>query len=330
MRQWITFGIVVLLGGGGIWWWISDASRGKNVRPELVLHIEDTTRVSAIKILDREGGRIHLYKENKSWFLNDQIPARRHAVTNLLKTLHDQRVSALIPSAARDNVVRDLGSNSVRITLEDRKGKNIMTFYVGGVTPDERGTFMLREGSEWPVIVAVPGFEGALRSRYIMTEREWQSRKLLPELKEFQEIQLDYPTEQEYSLTIRKKGSEYFISPLYLSDSILPVNRYVGEAYLDLLNELQAEAVLDPVRISQIRAGMPFCQLIISSSDDEVLEVRFYPTSWIDSPGEDQRSFIERYYTIVNGEYLYLTQHPLMEKVFLSYAHFVSANEELQ
>lgn len=330
MRSWIIFGVIVLLSGAGIWWWISDISGEKKVRPELVLHVQDTSCIASVKILDREGQQIHLYKEGRYWYLNDHIPARRHAVSNLLKTLHDQRVSALIPSAAKDNVIRDLSSNSVRISLEDRQGKNMMTFYVGGVTPDERGTFMLREGSEWPVIAGVPGFEGALRSRYIMAEREWQSRKLLPSLRDFQEIELDYPTDQEHSLMLNREGNRYSVSPLYGTDSSSQVNRYVAEAYLELLDDLQAEAVLDPVRIPQMQNSMPFCQILITAADEEVHELRFYPVTWIDRPGEDERNFIERYYTVVDGERLYLTQHVLMEKVFLSYSHFVSVNKELR
>lgn len=330
MRQWILFFVILTIGGLGIGWWIKDSLKGKETRPELVLHVKDTSKVATIKILDREGDRIHLYKQNKTWYLNDHIPARRHAVTNLLKTLHDQRVSALIPSAAKENVVKDLAGNSVRIALEDKNGKDIMTFYVGGVTPDERGTFMLKEGSEWPVIVGIPGFEGSLRNRYIMSELEWQSRKLVPHLKNFREIQLDYPTEQEYSLVIRKEGADYSIASMYEPDKKLTMNRYVGEAYQDLMTELEAEAVLDPIRITNLKNSMPFCQILITDHEDEVTELRFYPTVWIDEPQVDRRSFVERYYTIVNGNQLFLTQHALMEKVFLSFDHFASVSEELQ
>src|SRR5690625_6916398 len=184
-----------------------------------------------------------------------------------------------------------------------------MTFYVGGVTPDERGTFMLKEGSEWPVIVGIPGFEGALRNRYIMSELEWQSRRLLPHLKEFHEIQLEYPTEQEYSLVIRKDGDGYSIASMYESDRKLFINRYVGEAYRDLMTELEAEAVLDPARISSLKNSMPFCQILITDQEDEMNELRFYHTVWIDETELAGRGVVERYCSLVICNVIFISVH---------------------
>src|SRR5690606_25079501 len=113
-----------------------------------------------------------------------------------------------------DNVVKDLSSNGVRFDVKNNSGTSMLTFYVGGVTPDERGTFMIREGSEWPVIVNIPGFEGSLRSRYIMNELDWKSRRLFQPVHSIQSLILDYPTRQEHSLKLEKTSEGFVVYPL--------------------------------------------------------------------------------------------------------------------
>lgn len=330
MRLGVISGIVLLLLGGSLWWYSSSSEKGK-IRKELIFNVEDTGAIRQISLLDREGNRIRLEKKQRKWYVNGETPARRDAVDNLLKTIHDQRVSSLIPSAAKDNVVKDLSSQSIRVDLKGGNDRRLLTFYVGGVTPDERGTFMIREDSEWPVIVGVPGFEGALRSRYVMPELDWYSRKLLPGTGDFKEISVDYPGQQEHSMKILREGKDCLVRPLHRTDTAaVAVNRYVCEAYGDLLDALYAEAVLDPGKIVRLEGAVPFCRITITSTDHSVQELVFYPTDWVDErAGEGRPSTIDRYYTLYNGRQLFLTQETLMQKAFVGYDHFMKANRDV-
>ncbi|HLU92679.1 MAG TPA: hypothetical protein VKZ54_01080 [Membranihabitans sp.] len=327
MIRWIVATLVVFALAAVTWWQVRDGKEG-NIRKELVLHIGDTSRVYFVDILHRDGERIQLRREDKTWTINGE-PARVHAVNNLLGTIHDQRVSALIPDNALKNVVRDLGSNGVRFDVKDKNGESMLVFYVGGVTPDERGTLMIREDSEWPVIVNIPGFEGSLRSRYIMSRLDWSSRQLLRPIRSIQSLTLDYPARQEESLVMEKTEDGYQLKPLYQSGAeSLPVHPFLLDAYLEQLNQLFAEAVLDGSKRPLLDASTPFCTLTVEDEMNQVQKLEFYPTVWIDYQEDGLRpDRVERYYTDYNDRSIFLTQHLLMQKIFTGYEHFVSLKD---
>lgn len=327
MKWKIAFSIAILVLGGFTWWLLRGNNSGK-IRKELVLHISDTSSIYQIDILDRNGDQITLQREKSQWLVNGE-PARQHAVQNLLGTIQRQRVSALIPTTALDQVVRDLSSNGVRFDVKGKNGQSLLVFYVGGVTPDERGTFMIREDSEWPVIVNIPGFEGSLRSRYIMPEYDWKSRKLMEPVRSLQKVIVDYPTMQDHSFELTKDASGYHMKPLYDhgAERII-VHPYLVEAYRDLLNNLHAEALLDDQKRPMLDVAIPFCIVTVTDETGNTQKLEFYPTAWIDYQEEGAlEQQVERYYTDKNDESIFLTQHLLMQKVFTGYEHFVSLKD---
>lgn len=324
MKLRVSITILVLILGGLTWWMLRGSNSGK-IRKELTLHIPDTAAIHQIDILDREGNRQVLERQKSGWMINGES-ARTHAVNNLLATIHNQRVSALIPTSALDNVVRDLSSNGVRFDVKGKNGNSMMVFYVGGVTPDERGTFMIREDSEWPVIVNIPGFEGSLRSRYIMSSNEWKSRRIFEPVQTIHSLTVDYPSRQDQSFILEKTEEGYTVKPFYESSARpVTVHPYLVEAYRDQLNKLFAEAVLDESKRSVLDASIPFCTLIVTNGNGETQKLEFYPTVWIDYL-EDVPSTqnVERYYTDSNDQTIFLTQHLLMQNIFTGYEHFVS------
>lgn len=321
----ITIGVVLL--AGLALWQIRGADQKQNQK-DLILHVTDTSKIYHIDILDRSGNLVKLDRGSKGWTVNGD-PARTHAVNNLLATVHNQRVSALIPSSALDNVVRDLGSNGVRFDLKRKNGESILTYYVGGVTPDERGTFMIREGSEWPVIVNIPGFVGSLRSRYIMSELDWKSRRIFQPIHTIQSLLLEYPTQQEHSFELKKSTEGYLVAPLHLPDGEeAQVHPYILSVYQELLNDLAAEAVLPDDKRTVLDSAIPFCRLTVTDDKGKGQKLEFYPVDWIDYQMESARpEQVERYYTDANDETIFLTQHLLMQKVFVGYEHFVSLKD---
>lgn len=327
MKRWIGLTLVVLILAGITWWQFRDNKPGK-IRKELVLNIADTADIHQVNILDRNGDRLLLERQGKAWTVNGE-PARQHAINNLLGTIHDQRVSALIPTSALDNVVRDLSSNGVRFDVKGKNGSSLVVFYVGGVTPDERGTFMIREDSEWPVIVNIPGFEGSLRSRYIMSAREWKSRRLFEPVRTIQSLTLDYPASQEQSLILEKGEEGYVVKPFYQTSAEgVAVHPYLVEAYRDQLNNLYAEAVLDGSNRSRLDGSTPFCTLIVIDGQGREQKLEFHPTVWIDYREEGPTpQNVERYYTDYNDQTIFLTQHLLMQKIFTGFEHFVSLKD---
>lgn len=298
------------------------------IRSELVLHVKDTGRVHQVVIVHRDGHQQRFQRDVKGWRDSHGQMIRSDAMKNFLSTVTAQRVSSLIPKAAMENVVKDLSTQSVRIQLLDKGAKDLLTFYVGGVTPDDRGTFMIREGSEIPVIVNIPGFEGGLRTRYIMSDREWQSRELLPELQEVKHFKIDFPQQQEHSFSLTiQDNNQVLVQKLWdVNQQYSEVNRDKLSVYIDRLKNLFAEAILDPEKVPDLSKSTPFCHLEITDNTGKIYTLSFYPKHWVDHAADEMNpGKIDRYYTLSNTGIIFLTQHLLMQRIFIGYEHFVSS-----
>lgn len=315
--------IVLLMLAGGVYVMQYD---GEDIRKELVLHVSDTSNVQHIRIINRDSPSFEFSRKRGIWINEDGSYVRKDAIDNLLMTLNRQRVSSLVPKPALDNVVKDLSTQSVKVDVLDGNKESIISFYVGGVTPDERGTFMIREGSDIPVIVNIPGFEGGLRTRYIMSKNDWESRELIPDLNEISVLEIEYPSRQDQSFRIRKNNrNNPEISKLGgTKREFHTFNKYLLLELQRRLKNLYSEAVLPEDNRAKIHKSIPFCRMYIRNIDGEEIRLEFYPKAWVDyeDPGVVKKQ-IERYYTLRGDGKLFLTQHLLMQKIFVGYEHFV-------
>ncbi len=173
--------------------------------------ITDTEKVEKIFLKNRNNQRILLQKKDGRWHLNDSLIARESAVNLMLTTLRKMRIKGPVAITARDNIIRNMAAKAVKVEVYDTKGK-IKSFYVGGATPDQFGTYMYLEGSLQPYVVYIPGFDGYLTPRFSTAQDEWESRKLFrikPE--EITEVSVNYQDDPRGSFTLTKKAGDYTI-----------------------------------------------------------------------------------------------------------------------
>ncbi len=153
--------------------------------------VRDTAAVTKIFMADKNNHEITLTRTPEGWMLNDSIKASDKKVNFLLSTLRRLRVKAPVSKASFNNVVKRMASiavkveiyqNSYRIHLGKIKlfpyEKRSKVFYVGDVTQDNLGTYMLMENSEQPYIVYIPGFRGFVSSRFSPLTDDWRSHKM--------------------------------------------------------------------------------------------------------------------------------------------------------
>ena len=89
-----------------------------------------------------------------------------------------------LPRQAVADVVKDMATEGIKVEIYAKNGKALRTFYVGGSTSDDRGTFMMMENSNEPYVMHIQGFQGMLRPRFHTDEQDWRDRfvfKLKPE-----------------------------------------------------------------------------------------------------------------------------------------------------
>ncbi len=189
--------------------------------------VHDTASVTKIFMADKNGHEIILSKREKGWMLNDTIKASDKKVNFLLSTLRRLRVKAPVSRASFNNVVRRMASiavkveiyqNSYRIKLGKIKlfpyVKRSKVFYVGDITQDNLGTYMLMEDSEQPYIVYIPGFRGFVSTRFSPLIDDWRSHIIFKyELGDIKSVELIFGEKdkqnESFKLTVNDALGNY-------------------------------------------------------------------------------------------------------------------------
>jgi hypothetical protein len=139
---------------------------------------KDTASISKIFLADRTGAQVTLEKKGPgNWMLSDGSEARNDAMNSLLVTIRDVSVRSPVSKAAYNNVVRAIATKGAKIEIYTNAGL-AKTYYIGGPTQDQMGTFMHLEGSSVPFVTHIPGFNGYLTPRYITKLSEWKTKRI--------------------------------------------------------------------------------------------------------------------------------------------------------
>ena len=106
--------------------------------------IEDTASITKIFMANKDNQKITLTKTGNSWMVNDEFKAKPDMMNTLLKTMHLMTVRSPVPKSMHNNVVKRLGSNSVKVEIyQNGEGTPSKVYFVGGPNADHTGTFML-------------------------------------------------------------------------------------------------------------------------------------------------------------------------------------------
>jgi len=139
--------------------------------------IEDTASIDRIFMVRKDNQQVTLTRVIDHWMVNDKYVVRTDAIDLLLKTLNRIRVKSPVSTSMADNVVRMLATRNTKVEVYHKK-KLLRTFYVGGPTQDQMGTFMMLEGSSMPFVVHISGFVGYLSTRFFIEEKDWRSTEI--------------------------------------------------------------------------------------------------------------------------------------------------------
>lgn len=198
-------------------------------------NIEDTGKVDRIFMVDKENKTLDLTREKgNKWIVNGKFPANKYNVNLLLNTMHMMRIKSPVARSAEENIIKKLATKSVKVEAYD--GDELMkTFYIGGVTQNQTGTYALLEGSSKPFIIEIPGFRGYLSSRFHAVENLWRSSRIFQydetELKQIN-VKVGSRTSQSFEVKVNGIGKfELFDANNRKAKSFdtLSVRRFVKE-----------------------------------------------------------------------------------------------------
>ncbi|MFY0644389.1 MAG: DUF4340 domain-containing protein [Bacteroidia bacterium] len=256
------FGALVLV--LGVYLILNSGKEGKVTTETVEFAVEDPSVIDKIMMKDRSGKTVVLRKTEKGeWWVNEEYPAFQPNIDLFLnKTLNRITVKGPVAQTAKDNVIRSMVSDAVRVDIHS-KGELIRSYYVGSYTPDMRGTYMHVEGSDIPFIAYIPGFDGYITPKFNLNKTEWYSRSVFDyEPEEIKEIGLIYHADSSASYTITRVDGNFALA----GEPNTSINQQAAKSYFALFKFKNFEGYatyLNQAQKDSIKNSQPAMTLVV-------------------------------------------------------------------
>jgi hypothetical protein len=309
-KKWLFWLVMLLLLGSLLFLLLRPKGEPKDDRKDF--EIEETEDIQKIFLKDRNDNSVLLQRSDENWLLNDSLFARKPAVELLLKTMKKIRVKGPVPKTARSNIIRQMAAKAVKVEIYDSKGK-LKTYYVGGPTPDQFGTYMYMENSLYPYVVHIPGFDGYLTPRYSVNQDEWESRQIFSiPVKDIQSVSVNYTNEPEYSFKLIKNGEDFTIESDGLTDPSM-LNFGAVSSYFSNFKNISYEGYppmfeQNRAKEDSIKKTPPWCELTVTGNNGKSERLRIWQKearsdlSLYDQEGNPLAIDPERLYALKDGK----------------------------
>lgn len=247
--------------------------------------VTDMESLSRIDMKDRNGNAISLTKEKGKWILNGKYDVRESILSEMLRVVNTIEVVSVAPNVAQDNVLKEMISNSTKVSLyKNGKQKPFKVYHVGGATHEQDGTYVFMElkgkAASKVYITKVPGRRGYFSYRFTPQESEWRSlqyTKLLPQ--EIKKISLEYLEEVNKNESFEIERNNGIYSLLFRGNNYHneEINQTAAEALFSSFSNLNYESFQeDYENKNNIISNLGFARLSIETTAGENKSLSLY------------------------------------------------------
>lgn len=333
-NTWLLLGLFLL--AGAVLWYTQRNEPAQSTTTLLgedrAFKIENPEIIHKIFIAKRDGETTILEREKDYWTYNDEYRASPTAVENIMRVLTEVQMKFKPSNAAVPTMVKNLASQGIKVELYDENGEQLKAYYIGGATPDERGTYMIMEGSEQPYVTHLPTWGGNLRFRFTLTGDEWRDKSVFAvPMEEIERVSVEYPKQQNNSFVIKKNGSNYTVTPFYDFTPKInqPASPSLMDAYLSNYRRIGAETFKNKfAKRDSVLQTIPFAKVELETLNGEIQTANFYPI-YLDQANIDPKTgqklsdnTVRRYFVWLNEKDFMLVQHRVFEQLFWGYHFF--------
>ena len=293
--------------------------------------VTDINEVYKIFIADRDGKNVTLERKKGYWQLNKKYKANPNTINNLLATVEKIKIKYTPPRAAIKNIINDIATHNIKVEIYGKNNDKLRVYYIGGVTNDELGTYMIKEDADEPYVMYLPGFEGSLRVRYMTDEKNWRDKTIFQEqLQDIVSISIEYPKQKNKSFRIEKVDESFVVAPFYKTTPKINQVALSGqiEKYLVGYERLVAESFSNQFeKKDSIKQLLPFSIIRLKTKNEVEKVVKLHPIIKKSKNGQivlnDNGSpIVEKYFADVNGEDFMLIQQLVFGKILWGYDNF--------
>lgn len=308
--------------------------------------VEDTSAVTRIFMSDKNNNMVILSRlPSGEWMVDEKYPASRFNIRMLLGTIHDLEVKEPVSQAAHNSVIRELSVNSVKVEIYQRvyridlfrsirlfpHEKLTKVYYVGGATMNNRGSYMLIEGSPVPFVTWIPGFRGFVSPRYSPMVNTWRDYNIFrKEITAIASVQVEIPGKVNESWLVVNRNATVSLfaypekKPIPLFDTLAVLNFLAG------FRNLNFEAIIsgmDPVRKDSILSSTPSAIITLTDTSGGSATIRTFlkeGAGATDLNGNPLPYDIDRLYVLVNdGRDFALAQYYTFDRILRPRSFFL-------
>jgi hypothetical protein len=334
MKKTILYILILVVLGLGVWFAFFKETTNPFGNSDAGFTVTDTAAIGKIFLAHTDGHTITLERKSGGWIMDGKYPVLTSTINGLLATLHNQRAEAPVAKAARNNVIKEMATSSVKTEVYNRDGRQMAVFFVGGENSRTGGTFMLMDGAQTPYVVNVPGFNGYLMAYYPVEWTAWRDRhvfNLKPE--EIKSVSVTYPEKPVNSFTISQENGTVAATVDSAFRHMGSFNEARAKAYLGFFHDMYSEGFMNGVpHMDSILAMLPVrCVVTVQPKQGpaQVLTVYWRPldkrskNQLTPLPNAPENYDADRFYGVINQDTVTI-QRFVFDKVFRSGYEFYS------
>jgi len=312
--------------------------------------ISDTSSVTKIFIADMKTNSVLLERTEDGWLLNEKHKSNTKVVDLLLETMQKIKVKAPVPIAARNNVVKRLSSIGIKVEIYQKSYRiNILdkykifpyekltrVYYVGDVTPDNLGTYMLMEGAPEPYITHIPRFRGFLTPRFSPKPDDWLSHQVFHQnLSDISSVSIEFleKPEESFKVDIIDSYGNYELTKLIDNSNITRYDTLKLLNFLTSFSDLRYESrlnnLLSPVRIDSITNSPALYEITLIDDNNDTVYVKGFAKRALPEEIKKEAYFKlipddrDRFHALINnGEDFVLLQYYVFDKVLYPLSYY--------
>lgn len=306
---------------------------------EMDFAVEDTATVTRIFLVDKNNRSVLLERvDTTQWRLNGKYKARQSGIDLILETLHGLKARAPVPISGHDNVVSQLAAQSVKVEIYRRvyridwfdrirlfpHEKKTKTFYVGGGTQDNRGTFMLMEGADVPFVVHMLGLRGYVSPRFTTIEADWRDHTIFrTKISDIGSVEVVFLEEPDQSFKVVSSGFDFHLIGMKNRDTLDGYDTLRLFNFLSAFSNLQYEALIndmEPQRKDSIISTSGFHEISLTEKNGKKTSIKTFhkpnDLQRYDMEGKLYTYDLDRLYALINeGEDFVLIQFFVFDRV---------------
>ena len=232
--------------------------------------VYDTASITKLFFADKSGHQVLLQRDGSRWLIDNEYDANQSMVNEMLYTLNRMRIKMPVSVKKSDNIVTRMASNNTKVEVyqilprinffnklklfyHETRSK---VFYIGDVTQDNQGTYVLKEGGDKVYVAHIPGLRGTLSPRFTANPVDWRSHRIFAEkMDNIASVKLEINGDPHNSFIINETGRAQFTmnrldgEPVNFSDNkvltlMMAFKDVRFEAFLDEVEPARRDSII--------------------------------------------------------------------------------------